>query len=127
MSEKLKAAEPEVVTVNVEDVITRIEVYPVKRDNLLATVKLYVADFFVINCFLRQGRGGPYLNWPSHLNKRDNTWVDDVIPTSYEVKKRVTQLVVEAYRRKEQSDMLSMGPLQPTSSRPPEEPGNLPF
>lgn len=89
----------DVITVGLRDVVTRIEVFPSAKGALLAFVKVHVADYFVINCYLRQGRRGPYLSFPGHRNRKGE-WEDDVTLTSGEIRETLTAMVLAAYQEK---------------------------
>lgn len=93
------AVSENVITVGVQDLITRIDVYPVHRGQTLALARIHIADFFIVNAFLRQGQYGPYLSLPRHKDQQTDLWVDDVAFTAPEVRQTVTELVLATYRR----------------------------
>lgn len=108
----------EAVEVTVKDLITKIDVYPLNRERLLARVRIHLGDYFIISCFLRQGSKGPFLSFPGHRNTKEDRWEDDVQLTSGAVRQEVTQLVMEAYNQKKSQ------PAPTTSSKTEDE---LPF
>lgn len=85
------------IVINVQDLITRVDIFPVGKSNVLALAKLWIADFFVVNVFLKQGQHGPYLSLPGHKDSRTGVWIEDVAFTTPEVRESVTQIVITSY------------------------------